>query len=91
MAAAVASEPPTPGKTSVTMPGSYDSWGRNFGAVTLDRVASFTNTGLPSFHDAERIVTSFESGNVVMANVDDVPVFGMQFDNGFSLDGMISN
>lgn len=26
-----------------------------------------------------------------MANVDDVPVFGMQFDNGFSLDGMISD
>ena len=91
VAAAVRSIPPTPGASSVQIPATYDSWGRNFGALQFEMDAQFTNTGLPSLQDTHRVVTHFQNGILVMARADDMPLFGMVFDNGMSIDGMIAD
>ena len=91
VAAAVRSIPPMPGASSVQIPATYDSWGRNFGALQFDMDAQFTNTGLPSLNDTHRVVTRFQNGMLVMARANEMPLFGMVFDNGMSIDGMISD
>ena len=36
-------------------------------------------------------MTRFQNGMLVMARANEMPLFGMVFDNGMSIDGMISD
>ena len=58
------SVPPTPGATSAVIKHSFDRWGRDFGAVSFDRHASFSGTHIQSLEDTDRMVAKIGKNEI---------------------------
>jgi hypothetical protein len=87
-----ASIPPTPGATAVQIPSVYDRFGRNFGAMTFDRQASFKGSPLPALENrSDQVVAQFDNANMIVRDNGDYPLVGLKFHNGISIDGAMGD